>query len=108
MADSYIEDGRSHRERMLAGDHYLADDLVLNQERARAAHLTRLFNNQTDEVQQTRILQELLGAFGNHSVIRPPFQCDYGYQTYIGDRTFANWGLIALDVGVLRLAMMCK
>jgi maltose O-acetyltransferase len=24
--------------------------------------------------------------------------CDYGYQIHIGDRTFANFGLMALDV----------
>ena len=32
------------------------------------------------------ILAELLGAFGEGSEIRPPFYCDYGYQTHIGAR----------------------
>jgi maltose O-acetyltransferase len=36
-------------------------------------------------------------------VIRPPFRCDYGYQTSIGARTFANWGLIALDVAKITI-----
>jgi maltose O-acetyltransferase len=44
------------------------------------------------------VLIELPGAFGAGSEIRPPFRCDYGYQTRIGTRTFANWGLVSLDV----------
>jgi maltose O-acetyltransferase len=40
----------------------------------------------------------LVGAFGEGSEIRPPFHCDYGYQLHIGSRTFANFGLVALDV----------
>jgi maltose O-acetyltransferase len=45
----------------------------------------------------------LLGAFGEGSEIRPPFRCDYGYQTFIGARTFANFGLISLDVAVVTI-----
>jgi maltose O-acetyltransferase len=41
---------------------------------------------------------ELLGAFGEDSEILPPFRCDYGYQTTVGARTFANFGLVCLDV----------
>jgi maltose O-acetyltransferase len=45
----------------------------------------------------------LLGAVGEGTVIRPPFQCDYGSQIHIGARTFANWGLIALDVAKITI-----
>jgi maltose O-acetyltransferase len=45
-----------------------------------------------------RLLDDLLGDFGQGSEIRPPMYCDYGYQIHIGDRTFANFGLMALDV----------
>jgi maltose O-acetyltransferase len=45
-----------------------------------------------------RMLAELLGAFGEGSVIRPPLYCDYGYRTTVGARTFANFGLVILDV----------
>jgi maltose O-acetyltransferase len=30
--------------------------------------------------------------------IRPPFRWDFGFQIHIGDRSFANFGLVALDV----------
>jgi maltose O-acetyltransferase len=48
-------------------------------------------------------LRELLGSVGPGTVIRPPLRCDYGFQTHIGARTFANWGLIALDVAKITI-----
>ena len=94
-------DGRSHRERMLAGDQYIADDPDLARESNRAAVLTARFNSLAgdDHAGRDLVLRELLGSVGEGTVIRPPFHCDYGYQISIGARTFANWGLIALDVG---------
>ena len=88
------------RERMLAGDPYIADDRVLAEEHLRAMALMEAFNRSpaTDPAGRRRLLTELLHAFGEGSVIRPPFFCDYGYQTSIGARTFANVGLVVLDV----------
>jgi maltose O-acetyltransferase len=94
------EADRSMRERMLAGDPYLADDPELARDSKRAQKLTHQINalDPTDLDERNRLLSELLGAFGENSEIRPPLQCDYGYQTTIGASTFANWGLILLDV----------
>jgi maltose O-acetyltransferase len=55
----------------------------------------------TDHDGRRRLLTELLGAFGEGSEIRPPLHCDYGYQTSFGARSFANWGLILLDVATV-------
>jgi maltose O-acetyltransferase len=94
-------DGRSQRERMLAGDPYIPDDPELARENERAARLTAEYANvaASDDAARARILRELLGSIGEGTVIRPPFHCDYGYQIHVGARTFANFGLIALDVG---------
>lgn len=94
-------DGRSNRQRMLAGDQYIADDPDLARESRRAAVLTAAFNNAAgdDDAGRDRILRELLGSVGDGTTVRPPLRCDYGYQTHLGARTFVNWGLIALDVG---------
>ena len=93
-------DTRSQRERMLAGALYIADDPVLAEEMQRAALLTKEFNESSpsEPAVRRRILLDLLGSFGEGSEIRPPFYCDYGYQTHIGARTFVNFGLVALDV----------
>jgi maltose O-acetyltransferase len=93
-------DGRSQRERMLAGDLYFADDPDLLQESRRAEGLMKEYNDSSpfDPARRRRILSELLGSFGDGSEIRPPFYCDYGVHTHIGARTFVNFGLVALDV----------
>jgi maltose O-acetyltransferase len=98
-------DGRSHRERMLAGDPYLADDPELVAEARRAHELLHRFNatRPADESERRRILEELLGAVGEGAEIRPPFLCDYGYQIRVGARTFANVGLVALDVAPITI-----
>ena len=95
------DDPRTMRERMLAGDAYIADDPDLARENGRAQRLTMQYNalDPLDGAARRALLEDLLGAFGPGSTIRAPFACDYGYQTTVGARTFANWGLVALDVG---------
>lgn len=93
------------RERMLAGEPYIADDPELQHELARAQALTHRLNTMDpgDAVGRRALLVELLGAFGEGSEVRPPFHCDYGYQTRIGARTFVNVGLICLDVATVTI-----
>ena len=88
------------RERMLAGDLYLADDPELARDSQRAALLVEAFNRSsvTDRDERMRLLRDLFAAFGDGSEVRPPLHCDYGSQTTIGERTFANFGLVILDV----------
>ena len=96
-----MDDTRSMRDRMLAGDLYIADDPDLARESARAqslCHRLNVLTDPSDGAAVRAVLEELLGAFGQGSEIRPPFHCDYGYQTRIGAGTFANWGLVSLDV----------
>jgi maltose O-acetyltransferase len=98
-------DGRSQRERMLAGDQYIADDPELQSEALRAAQLVVAYNASAADAseERRRILGELLGGVGQGVVLRPPFYCDYGYHIHIGDRTFANFGLVALDVAPITI-----
>ena len=94
-------DGRSQRERMLAGDLYIADDPQLAADSRRAARLIHEFNHAdpASSEHQHALLRELLGALGEDSTIRPPLYVDYGYQIEIGARTFINYGAVLLDVG---------
>lgn len=93
------------RERMLAGDLYLADDPDLIRENAHAQRLTHAFNtgDPTDRERARELLCELLGEFGEDSAIRPPLHVDHGYQTTIGARSFANFGLVILDVATVTI-----
>ncbi len=85
---------------MLAGDLYIADDPELRRDYLRAMALMERFNGSSaaDPNLRRRILEDLLGDLGEGSEIRPPLYCDYGYQIHIGVCTFANFGLMALDV----------
>jgi maltose O-acetyltransferase len=92
-------DQRTQRERMVAGDLYVADPEIAA-DHLRAMQLLEAYNHQLAEgpAGRAQVLHELLGAFGPDSDIRPPFYCDYGYNLRVGARTFANFGLVALDV----------
>jgi maltose O-acetyltransferase len=96
---------RTMRERMLAGELYLADDPVLAQEQARGARLLDRFNQTgvDDGAERHGLLVELLGQLGEGSEIKPPLRCDYGYRIRVGARTFVNYGLIALDVASITI-----
>ena len=93
------------RERMLAGEWYLADDPELTRDAARAMTLTHRLDamDPNDGAGRRRLLTELLGAFGADSDIRPPLRCDYGQHTFIGARVFANFGLTCLDVATVTI-----
>ncbi|HWJ82520.1 MAG TPA: sugar O-acetyltransferase [Nocardioides sp.] len=88
------------RERMLAGEPYLADDREIASDNARAQQLSWQINtaDPTDRDRLRALFTELLGEYGDGAEIRPPFRCDYGYQTRFGARSFANFGLVVLDV----------
>ena len=93
------------RDRMLAGEPYIADDPELTRDARRAQALTHRLNtaDPTDGDLRRALLTELLGGFGEGSEIRPPFRCDYGSQTTIGRGCFANFGLVVLDVATVTL-----
>lgn len=93
------------RDRMLAGDPYIADDPQLAAESTRARQLQHRYNTMdpTDGAARRAVLEELLGAFGPGSELRAPFHCDYGYRTTVGARAFANFGLVCLDVATITI-----
>jgi len=96
---------RSMRERMLAGDLYLADDPEIVEELAAAHDLMGAYNATSERQEPLRraLLEQLLGSVGEETVIRPPFRVDYGSRISVGSRTFANYGLVALDVAAITI-----
>ena len=53
--------------------------------------------------EQDRLIREILGKTGREVHIEAPFHCDYGYNIEVGDNFFANYNLIILDVGKVRI-----
>jgi maltose O-acetyltransferase len=99
------DDRRSQRERMLAGDLYVADDAELAAENLWALRLIRVFNASDPGEPETRraLLEELLGSVGEGTVILPPLHCDYGSRVHVGARTFVNVGAVFLDVAPITI-----
>jgi maltose O-acetyltransferase len=100
-----VDDERSRRERMLAGDPYIADDPEIGEQSAAALDLMAAYNATTVRQAPLRrqLLEELLGSVGESTEIRPPFYVDYGSHVRIGARCFANFGLVALDVAAITI-----
>jgi maltose O-acetyltransferase len=100
-----VPDQRSQRERMLAGEPYLANDAELQALQKRAMRLVERYNRTSSEEPDVRrrILSELLGDVAPDVELRPPLYCDYGSQIRIGARTFANFNLVLLDVAPITI-----
>lgn len=102
---TYADDGRTQRERMLAGDPYIADDPELEELSHRARDLADSYNRTTARQGplRRRLLEELLGSVGEGAVLQPPLYVDYGSNLRVGRGTFANYGLTALDVAAITI-----
>lgn len=90
----------TQKERMLAGLPYRANDPELKQMRAenklRVAQYNQLTRNQEQEIDQ--LIKEILGGTGKEILVEPPIHFDYGRNTTVGERFFANYNLTVLDV----------
>lgn len=95
----------SMRERMDAGEPYIADDPELIELNLRAMDLMEAFNAAPirDAARRRALLIQLLGEIGAETQIRPPLRVDYGSHIHVGDRTFVNFGLVALDVAAITI-----
>jgi len=98
-------DTRTMRERMLAGDDYIADDPHLEEASYVARERMAAYNSTPDRDQESRRarLEELLRAVGADTVIRSPLYVDYGSHITFGSGCFANYGLVALDVAPITI-----
>ena len=92
-------------ERMRSGDFYQADDPAIEELAAGAHERMAAYNASApgDREGRRRLLASLLGEVGEGTELRPPVYVDYGTNIVVGARTFANFGLVALDVAAIRI-----
>jgi maltose O-acetyltransferase len=100
----------TQRERMLAGELYLASDPELVAGRVRARELTGRYNATPPAAADERrtLLDELIGELGAEVWIEPPFQCDYGANIVLGDGVYLNFGCIVLDCARVDIGPLTK
>jgi maltose O-acetyltransferase len=110
MTDYFAGDPRTNRERMLAGDLYIADDPDNHRESRRAVDLQTRYTAAyaVDDAAARPILEDLLGFLGEDAHIKPPLFVDYGSHLRVGARTFVNYNLVALDVAPITIGEDCQ
>lgn len=110
MTDHFADDPRSNRERMLAGELYIADDPQSAVVAQRAVRLLDKYRLQViaDDPAARDTLRSVLGTLGEDAHIKPPLSVDYGEHLHVGARTFVNYNLTALDVAPIRIGEDCQ
>jgi maltose O-acetyltransferase len=98
------------KEKMLAGELYRALGPELTADASRAYRLLHAYNSTAveDQARRSLLLRELLGSAGENVIVRPPFYCDYGYNTYLGNDVFLNFGCVFLDVVRIEVGNGCQ
>lgn len=103
--EAAVGTGRGEKEKMLSGRLYYSMDPQLRAERAAARKLTKSYN-ETDVDEDSRrrqILSQLFGELGTDCYVEPPFRCDYGANISVGERFYANFDCVMLDVAKIRI-----
>lgn len=97
----------NQKERMLANLPYKAWMDGLKEERLENRKKIYEYNNLPPERwgEKTALIKEILGKTGESINIEAPFHCDYGYNIEVGENFFANYNLIILDVGKVRIGV---
>ncbi len=105
-----LDDGRTMKQRMLAGELYHADDPELAAGAERATRLQADYNATfpVDGERASEILAELIGSLGEGVAVKAPLYVDYGSNITIGAGTFVNMGLVALDVTSITIGAHCQ
>jgi len=95
---------KSEKEKMLAGEPYIALNRELGEMNARAQELLHIFNFSSPGAfsEREKIIKQLFGAIGIGSIIKPPFFCDYGRNIFAGDKLFINYDCVILDCNIVR------
>jgi len=89
----------TEKEKMLAGELYDCGDPELMELWTHGKNLAQRYNSvdYSDKKEQLRILDELLGARGEHTQITAPFFVDYGKFIFLGNNCEINMNCVFLD-----------
>lgn len=113
-AQPYFEawgDTRSNRERMLACDWYVSNDpdnAAIKAHSRRELHRYEVAFAEEGEEAALPHLRSAVPGVHESSVLLPPVRVDFGTNITVGEGTFANYGLVALDVAMITIGAHCQ
>lgn len=89
----------TEKEKMIMGELYLVFGEELTNERQHAKEVLYEYNMlKPNEIEKRdNLLRGLFESVGEKFYIEPPFRCDYGYNIYWGENSYANYNLTVLD-----------
>ena len=95
---------KTEKQKMLAGEPYMASDPELHADQLAAATWMHTYNASSTNLSELRnALNEHLGSVGEKTMIRPPFYCDYGYNIHLGKSIYINFNCVMLDVCEIKI-----
>lgn len=96
---------KSQKDRMLAGELYLAGDPELVAMRQECKKKIQAYNRTSSDepAQRQKLLQSLLGEMGEGCYIEPPFYVDYGSQVKLGKGVYFNMDCMLLDTCEIKI-----
>lgn len=98
----------TEKEKMLAGELYIAEEAELAAEHARAIELCdRLDCGGISEEERDALTRQLLGKCGKNTVLGRGFRCDYGYNIEAGENFYVNYNVVILDVCKVKIGDNC-
>lgn len=95
---------KSEKQKMLAGEPYLAWDETLYAERiACRKKIQKLNGTIPDSEEWLSAIQSLFPHAKGEVYLEPPFRCDYGTNIKLGDNFYANFNCTLLDVNTIEI-----
>ncbi|WP_413577891.1 sugar O-acetyltransferase [Bdellovibrio sp. HCB290] len=100
---------RTEKEKMLAGELYMADT-ALQAAQVLAQQEVMEYNQSSpaDAELRSSLLSRIFGSVGERVVVRPPIQVDYGFNISVGSRTFINFNAVFLDCNKITIGEDCQ
>lgn len=95
----------TEKEKMLNGELYQSFGQELFGERQHAKDVIFQYNSLPPSAVEDRnkLLRELFGSVGDNFFIEPPFRCDYGYNIFWGENSYANYNCTILDCAEVKI-----
>lgn len=89
---------KTEKEKMIRGEFYRPDDKQLVKERTTAHFKAQEFNRADTDKERQAVIKELFGTTGDRITVEPTFRVDYGYNIHVGEKFYANFNCVCLDV----------
>lgn len=95
---------KTEKQKMLAGEPYMAWDKALLEERTQCRiKLQKLNSTLPNSVQWKEAITALLPNARGEVYLEPPFRCDYGSNIIVGENFYANFNCVVLDVNTVEI-----